>query len=45
LPISCVPQAYLGHPVWIEHDGQKTGPLVLHERSKGQMGQELRDLT
>ena len=33
-----------GQPLWIEHDGRKEGPFILHERSKGDMGQTLGDL-
>ena len=33
-----------GQPLWIELGDKRTGPLVLHERSKGKMGQKLKDL-
>ena len=33
-----------GQPLWVEYEGQKSGPFVLHERSKGEMGQKLEDL-
>ena len=33
-----------GQPLWVELRGKATGPFVLHERSKGQDGQTLKDL-
>lgn len=34
-----------GQPIWVESpDGETHGPLVLHERSKGEPGQSLGDL-
>ena len=33
-----------GQPIWIELDGRQSGPFILHERSKGDMGQKLSDL-
>jgi len=37
--------AVKGQPIWGSLGGKKFGPLVLHERSKGPMGQKLSDLT
>lgn len=36
--------AVKGQPVWAELDGKKSGPFILAERSKGEMGQKLTDL-
>ena len=36
--------AIKGQPLWIEYQGGKTGPLVIHERDKGELGQTLKDL-
>ena len=33
-----------GQPLWLEQDGKTFGPFVLHERSKGQLGQKLSEL-
>ena len=33
-----------GQPVYVELNGEKTGPFVLHERYKGPVGQKLDDL-
>lgn len=33
-----------GQPIWIRRSGKRVGPHVLHERSKGSMGQKLSDL-
>ena len=33
-----------GQPLWIETDGKRQGPFILHERSKGKFGQTLKDL-
>ncbi len=33
-----------GQPVWVELDGRRSGPFVLHERMKGEIGQTLQDL-
>ncbi len=33
-----------GQPLWIETDGKRQGPFVLHERTKGKFGQTLKDL-
>ena len=36
--------AVKGQPLWVEHDGKRQGPFVLHERSRGADGQSLKDL-
>jgi len=36
--------AIKGQPLWVEVGEKSFGPLVLHERSKGEMGQKLKDL-
>jgi len=41
---STVTGAIKGQPLWVESPDQTHGPLILHERSKGQMGQTLADL-
>ncbi|MDY6914534.1 MAG: hypothetical protein SVT52_08780 [Planctomycetota bacterium] len=33
-----------GQPLWLEQNGKTFGPFVLHERSKGQLGQKLSEL-
>jgi len=33
-----------GQPLWIEYEGRKSGPFILAERSKGEVGQKLSDL-
>jgi len=33
-----------GQPLWVEVGDKTVGPVVLHERSKGKMGQKLKDL-
>ena len=33
-----------GQPIWVRRGQQTTGPMVLHERSKGKVGQALADL-
>jgi len=33
-----------GQPVWVEYDGTRHGPFVLHERTAGEYGQGLKDL-
>jgi len=33
-----------GKPVWVEQEGRKHGPYVLHERCKGEVGRKLADL-
>ena len=41
---SSVTGAVKGQPIWVELDGRKAGPFVLHERSKGKDGQSLQGL-
>lgn len=36
--------AIKGQPLWVEYDGKRHGPFVLHERSRGKDGQSLKDL-
>jgi hypothetical protein len=36
--------AVKGAPLWLDVDGRQTGPYVLSERTKGEMGQKLADL-
>ncbi len=33
-----------GQPLWLETDNKRHGPFVLHERTKGEFGQTLKDL-
>ena len=33
-----------GQPLWMESEGRRRGPFILHERSKGKDGQSLKDL-
>lgn len=37
--------AIKGQPLWVELAGRRVGPMVLNERSKGEMGQKLADIT
>ncbi len=43
---SCITGAVKGQPIWVasSDDDEKLGPFILHERSKGEVGQELKDL-
>jgi len=41
---SYVTGAVKGQPVWVEAQGRKRGPFILHERSAGKHGQTLKDL-
>jgi len=36
--------AVKGQPLWVESEGRRRGPFILHERSKGKDGQSLKDL-
>ena len=33
-----------GQPLWVERDGRRLGPFILHERSSGRDGESLADL-
>jgi hypothetical protein len=33
-----------GQPLWVERNGQRSKPMVLHERSRGKAGESLEDL-
>jgi len=36
--------AVKGQPIWVRREGKTTGPMVLHERSKGEPGRTLKEL-
>ena len=41
---STVKGAVKGQPIWVRRDNKTTGPMVLHERNKGKIDVDLKDL-
>lgn len=41
---SCITGTVKGQPVWVVSNGKTHGPFILHERSKGKTGRQLKDL-